>query len=119
MEVNPRKKTTKLTKKKRKAPKRKIKGGGGQTVKGKFCSPKYANNNYDSCYDLESLVDIAKTFNQYYPNEEIDLKKYGKTFKKLWNEVDSRFKKRGCLSEECWAKNIKDTNSEKKPTSVN
>jgi hypothetical protein len=87
--------------------KKTIKGGKIQTIKGKYCSPKYTNSNTNSCYDIDSLTDIAKYFNRLNPNEPIDLKKCGKNFEKLWGEVDSKYKQKGCFSEECWSKNMK------------
>lgn len=63
------------------------------------CSPLNQNNS-TTCFDLDSLIKIAKGWNMKHPENKINIRKY-KTKHQLWNEIDKRLNQK-CDTEWCW-----------------
>jgi hypothetical protein len=63
------------------------------------CSPSNKNNS-TTCFDLDSLIKIAKGWNLKNPENKINITKY-KTRHQLWSEIDKRLNQK-CDSEWCW-----------------
>lgn len=63
------------------------------------CSPSNKNNS-TTCFDLNSLIKIAKGWNLKNPTNKINISKY-KTRHQLWSEIDKRLNQK-CDSEWCW-----------------
>ena len=63
------------------------------------CSPSNKNNS-TTCFDLDSLIKIAKGWNLKNPTNKINISKY-KTRHQLWFEIDKRLNQK-CDSEWCW-----------------
>jgi hypothetical protein len=63
------------------------------------CSPSNKNNS-TTCFDLDSLIKIAKGWNLKNPTNKINISKY-KTRHQLWSEIDKRLNQK-CDSEWCW-----------------
>lgn len=63
------------------------------------CSPSNKNNS-TTCFDLDSLIKIAKSWNSKHPENKINIAKH-KTRHLLWNEIDKRLNQR-CDTEWCW-----------------
>lgn len=63
------------------------------------CSPSNKNNS-TTCFDLDSLIKIAKGWNMKHPENKINISKH-KTRHQLWNEIDKRLNQK-CNNEWCW-----------------
>jgi hypothetical protein len=63
------------------------------------CSPANQNNS-TTCFDLDSLIKIAKGWNLKHPNDKIHISKH-KTRHHLWDEIDKRLNQK-CDTEWCW-----------------
>lgn len=63
------------------------------------CSPSNKNNS-TTCFDLDSLIKIAKGWNLKNPENKINISKH-KTRHQLWNEIDKRLNQK-CNNEWCW-----------------
>ncbi len=63
------------------------------------CSPSNKNNS-TTCFDLDSLIKIAKGWNMKHPENKINISKH-KTRHQLWNEIDKRLNQK-CDTEWCW-----------------
>jgi len=84
-----------------------------------FCSPNNENNKY-SCFNNNSLIKIAESFNNHYPHKKIEIpKKLNSNNREFfWNNLkDSMNKETYCKDEVCWldkrvVKNIQDDSIE-------
>lgn len=94
-----------------------------------YCSidKKDNYNKYKTCFDKDTLMRIADTWNRFNTNNKINYSK-GITHKKLWNLIDKKFKEhKMCTDEICWAEQlnlinddtIKDSLLPEKPTEWN
>lgn len=63
------------------------------------CSPSNKNNS-TTCFDLDSLIKIAKGWNMKHPENKINISQH-KTRHQLWNEIDKRLNQK-CDTEWCW-----------------
>jgi hypothetical protein len=85
-----------------------------------FCSPNNQNNKY-SCFNNSSLINIAESFNNHYPDKKIEIpeKLNSKNRENFWKQLKSSMNKETyCDNERCWLdkpiiKNISDNQIDK------
>lgn len=72
---------------------------GGATVSGNYCSPSAEGTSSYSCYDQNTLLKIAKKYNEN-AEEKINTQL---SHNELWKEIDRRMSN-VCTTERCWSK---------------
>lgn len=80
-----------------------------------YCSLQQNDNykKYKSCYDKETLIRIAKTWNRFYPEKSIG-SIYKLTHRELWNILNEHFKPIcGDNDEICWVEKMHMQNDNK------
>jgi hypothetical protein len=65
-----------------------------------FCSPRHDNAN--TCFDKPALINIIKSWNDYYTNNNIKFNKNNESVNSLWNKINNKLKGK-CDNELCWA----------------
>ena len=69
-----------------------------KTKKNSFCSP--STEESFTCFTKRALINIIKTWNGYYKNNKIDIKKRDSK-KKLWSKLNEKLNKK-CSNDYCW-----------------
>lgn len=75
-----------------------------------YCSINKKDNydTYKTCYDKDTLIRIADTWNRFNTNNKIMYNKNKISHKKLWNLINDKFtESKMCSDEICWVEKLK------------
>lgn len=91
-----------VTKRKRSRQRRKQMIGGGDTVGGQYCAPGAPRSSSNTCYDSNTLFEMAQKINQQSQNK-INIANLSAS--QLWKQIETKMSNH-CSTERCWAKQL-------------